>query len=51
MILEDMYGKIMSINDSIILKYYKLAVFNDREKINGNHYLRMILNIKRSLAI
>ena len=31
---EDMYGKIMSINDSMILKYYKLAVFADREKIN-----------------
>ena len=30
----DMYGKIMSINDSMILKYYKLAVFADREKIN-----------------
>ena len=30
---EDMYGKIMSINDSMILKYYKLAVFADREKI------------------
>ena len=31
---EDMYGKIMSINESMILKYYKLAVFADREKIN-----------------
>ena len=31
---ENMYGKIMSINDSMILKYYKLAVFADREKIN-----------------
>ncbi len=31
---EDMYGKIMSINDSMILKYYKLAVFADRKKIN-----------------
>ena len=25
---EDMYGKIMSINDSMILKYYKLAVLS-----------------------
>ena len=31
---EDMYGKIMSINDSMILKYYKLAVFADRKKVN-----------------
>ena len=30
---EDMYGKSMSINDSMILKYYRLAVFADREKI------------------
>ena len=52
---EDMYGKIMSINDSMILKYYKLAVFADREKINevksllkddGNNPR----DIKRSLA-
>ena len=28
---EDMYGKIMSINDSMILKYYKLAIFAERE--------------------
>lgn len=52
---EDMYGKIMSINDSMILKYYKLAVFADREKIEE---VKLLLNdnannprdIKRSLA-
>ena len=30
---EDMYGKLMSINDSMICKYYKLAVFADKEKV------------------
>ena len=52
---EDMYGKIMSINDSMILKYYKLAVFADREKIEE---VKLLLkddannprDIKRSLA-
>ena len=52
---EDMYGKIMSINDSMILKYYKLAVFADREKIES---VKLFLeedsnnprDIKRSLA-
>ena len=52
---EDMYGKIMSINDSMILKYYKLAVFADREKIKE---VKLLLkdssnnprDIKRSLA-
>ncbi len=52
---EDMYGKIMSINDSMILKYYKLAVFADREKIKD---VKLLLkdssnnprDIKRSLA-
>jgi len=52
---EDMYGKIMSINDSMILKYYKLAVFADREKIES---VKLLLeddsnnprDIKRSLA-
>ena len=52
---EDMYGKIMSINDSMILKYYKLTVFADREKINE---VKSLLeddannprDIKRSLA-
>tara|TARA_B100000427_G_scaffold150720_1_gene125488 strand:- start:45 stop:1256 length:1212 start_codon:yes stop_codon:yes gene_type:complete len=52
---EDMYGKIMSINDSMILKYYKLAVFADREKINKvKSLLKDDANnprdIKRSLA-
>ena len=52
---EDMYGKIMSINDSMILKYYKLAVFADREKINEvKSLLKDDANnprdIKRSLA-
>ena len=32
---EDMYGKIMSINDSMILKYYKLAVFADEKKLRS----------------
>ena len=52
---EDMYGKIMSINDSMILKYYKLAVFADRKKMNE---VKLLLkddtnnprDIKRSLA-
>ena len=52
---EDMYGKIMSINDSMILKYYELAVFADRKKINE---VKLLLkddtnnprDIKRSLA-
>ena len=52
---EDMYGKIMSINDSMILKYYKLAVFADREKIKEvKSLLKDDTNnprdIKRSLA-
>ena len=52
---ENMYGKIMSINDSMILKYYKLAVFADREKINEvKSLLKDDINnprdIKRSLA-
>ena len=52
---EDMYGKIMSINDSMILKYYKLAVFAERKKVNE---VKSLLkddsnnprDIKRSLA-
>ena len=52
---EDMYGKIMSINDSMILKYYKLAVFADRNIIES---VKLLLednsnnprDIKRSLA-
>ena len=52
---EDMYGKIMSINDLMILKYYKLAVFADRDKIES---VKLLLedesnnprDIKRSLA-
>ena len=52
---EDMYGKIMSINDSMILKYYKLAVFADRNRIES---VKLLLednsnnprDIKRSLA-
>ena len=52
---EDMYGKIMSINDSMILKYYKLAVFADRKKVNEvKSLLKDDANnprdIKRSLA-
>ena len=52
---EDMYGKIMSINDSMILKYYKLAVFADRKKVNEVKSLLKDDNnnprdIKRSLA-
>ena len=52
---EDMYGKIMSINDSMILKYYELAVFADRKKINEvKSLLKDDANnprdIKRSLA-
>ena len=30
---EDMYGKIMSINDSMIEKYYKLAIFAEKKKV------------------
>ena len=30
---QDMYGKLMSINDSMITKYYKLAVFVEKEKV------------------
>ncbi|MDC0878416.1 tyrosine--tRNA ligase [Candidatus Marinimicrobia bacterium] len=30
---QDMYGKLMSINDSMITKYYKLAVFAEKEKV------------------
>ena len=30
---EDMYGKLMSINDSMIVKYYELTVFADKEKV------------------
>ena len=52
---EDMYGKIMSINDSMILKYFKLAVFADRDRIES---VKLLLednsnnprDIKRSLA-
>ena len=52
---EDMYGKIMSINDSMILKYYKLAVFADKNRIES---VKLLLednsnnprDIKRSLA-
>ena len=52
---EDMYGKIMSINDSMILKYYKLAVFADRKKVKEvKSLLKDDTNnprdIKRSLA-
>ena len=52
---EDMYGKIMSINDSMILKYYKLAVFAEKEKVNKvKSLLKDDVNnprdIKRSLA-
>ena len=52
---EDMYGKIMSINDSMILKYYKLAVFADRKKVSEvKSLLKDNTNnprdIKRSLA-
>ena len=52
---EDMYGKIMSINDSMIIKYYKLAVFADRKKVNEIKSLLKDDNnnprdIKRSLA-
>ena len=31
---QDMYGKLMSINDSMITKYYKLAVFAEKEKVS-----------------
>ena len=52
---ENMYGKIMSINDSMILKYYKLAVFAHRDRIES---VKLLLednsnnprDIKRSLA-
>ena len=52
---EDMYGKIMSINDSMILKYYKLAVFADRDRIESVNLLlednsNNPRDIKRSLA-
>ena len=30
---EDMYGKIMSINDSMIEKYFKLAIFAEKKKV------------------
>ena len=30
---EDMYGKIMSINDLMIEKYYKLAIFAEKKKV------------------
>ena len=30
---QDMYGKLMSINDSMITKYYKLAIFAEKEKV------------------
>tara|TARA_Y100000768_G_scaffold384316_1_gene368121 strand:- start:660 stop:1874 length:1215 start_codon:yes stop_codon:yes gene_type:complete len=30
---EDMYGKIMSINDSMIEKYFKLAIFAEKRKV------------------
>ena len=30
---EDMYGKVLSISDDMILKYYRLAVFADRNKL------------------
>ena len=30
---QDMYGKLISINDSMITKYYKLAVFAYKEKV------------------
>ncbi|MAQ72109.1 MAG: tyrosine--tRNA ligase [Candidatus Marinimicrobia bacterium] len=30
---QDMYGKLMSINDSMIAKYYELTVFADKEKV------------------
>ena len=30
---ENMYGKIMSINDSMIEKYYKLAIFAEKKKV------------------
>ena len=32
---QDMYGKLMSINDSMITKYYKLAVFAEKEKVSS----------------
>lgn len=30
---EDMYGKLLSISDDMIKKYYKLAVFSDKDKL------------------
>ena len=30
---EDMYGKLLSISDDMIKKYYKLAVFADKDKL------------------
>ena len=52
---QDMYGKLMSINDSMITKYYKLAVFAEKEKVS---YIEQQLkdssinprDIKRDLA-
>ena len=32
---EDMYGKVLSISDDMILKYYRLAVFADRDKLES----------------
>ena len=53
---EDMYGKIMSINDSMIIKYFKLAVFADRNKIEEvkSHLNDKSINprdVKRRLAV
>ena len=30
---EDMYGKLLSISDDMIKKYYKLAIFSDKDKL------------------
>ncbi|MEE3302076.1 MAG: tyrosine--tRNA ligase [Candidatus Neomarinimicrobiota bacterium] len=32
---EDMYGKLLSISDDMIKKYYKLAVFSDKDKLDA----------------
>jgi len=32
---EDMYGKLLSISDDMIKKYYKLAVFADKDKLDA----------------
>ena len=32
---EDMYGKLLSISDDMIKKYYKLAVFADKDKLTS----------------